>query len=631
CVEVLLKNGANPVSFKTGEGGNLLHFAVESASHLKRVTAEDTDSSLCLRHLVELLNLHLNDKDSHDFTPLMYACESGNDECLLALIEAGATVVTKDNFGTSPLHLAAMAGSTECVQLLLSSSHPVDCVDKCGWPPLLYADFNAQEECVLALMKPKPDQLFVLGNLLKRQRNEEDKKKTFKVVKNVLISLANHDAYYTVFNDFIRVNPELLDEYNHGLLQHTWRAILDFSNKNRWFKRRMNALKDTMCWDSGPSLTVKRGDVLGSTMQRIGQVPGHILRRSMNVTFENEPGICTGPKREFFVCFCKDAVESSRGLFVVTDDCQYSPVPNAYFSAFVPEVSEPKSSSPKESKQEVKQEPTSTDKQIDVISEECTDSELLAGKKEVVVTSIALRSKMKQLRLIGRLVGSAICQDMLLNFHLSKPFVKQVLGIPLSHPDDLASFDHQLHQNMVIWVQDNSVNDLDLPFSFDALNPWTDKPVTVNLSDDENKTVDDTNKHEYIKLVSQYKLETFIEKEVEEFRTGLNEVIPRDLLSFFTADEFSLLLNGVTKIDVEDWKQNTLSSGFAIGSQIITWFWDIVSKLKEEEKALLLKFSTGSPCVPLGGFANLRVRSCLSSSVIADQTCSQSANTLERT
>ena len=29
--------------------------------------------------------------------------------------------------------------------------------------------------------------------------------------------------------------------------------------------------------------------------------------------------------------------------------------------------------------------------------------------------------------------------------------------------------------------------------------------------------------------------------------------------------------------------------------------------LKEEEKALLLKFSTGSPCVPAGGFASLQV------------------------
>ena len=32
-----------------------------------------------------------------------------------------------------------------------------------------------------------------------------------------------------------------------------------------------------------------------------------------------------------------------------------------------------------------------------------------------------------------------------------------------------------------------------------------------------------------------------------------------------------------------------------------------MTPLKEEEKALLMKFSTGSPCVPLGGFAALTV------------------------
>lgn len=37
------------------------------------------------------------------------------------------------------------------------------------------------------------------------------------------------------------------------------------------------------------------------------------------------------------------------------------------------------------------------------------------------------------------------------------------------------------------------------------------------------------------------------------------------------------------------------------------WFWKTVNSLKQEEKALLLKFSTGSPCVPAGGFRQLEV------------------------
>ena len=54
-------------------------------------------------------------------------------------------------------------------------------MDKYGWPPLLYANFKAYESCVLALMKPKPEQVFVLGELLRRARRELEKKRTVKV------------------------------------------------------------------------------------------------------------------------------------------------------------------------------------------------------------------------------------------------------------------------------------------------------------------------------------------------------------------------------------------------------------------------------------------------------------------
>ena len=44
----------------------------------------------------------------------------------------------------------------------------------------------------------------------------------------------------------------------------------------------------------------------------------------------------------------------------------------------------------------------------------------------VSTVNVSLRSKLKQMRFIGRMVGFAICENMLLDLHLSKPFVKQV-------------------------------------------------------------------------------------------------------------------------------------------------------------------------------------------------------------
>lgn len=71
----------------------------------------------------------------------------------------------------------------------------------------------------------------------------------------------------------------------------------------------------------------------------------------------------------------------------------------------------------------------------------------------------------------------------------------QILGISLSHPEDLGSFDHELHKGAVTWVLENSVESLDLPFSIDVINPWNKVLVTIPLDDkDVDKILDDSNK-----------------------------------------------------------------------------------------------------------------------------------------
>lgn len=74
-----------------------------------------------------------------------------------------------------------MSGDIECVQLLFNFGYQVDCVDKCGWLLLFYVNFKVYESCVLAFMKFKLDQVFVLGILLRKVRNELDKKRIVKV------------------------------------------------------------------------------------------------------------------------------------------------------------------------------------------------------------------------------------------------------------------------------------------------------------------------------------------------------------------------------------------------------------------------------------------------------------------
>lgn len=74
----------------------------------------------------------------------------------------------------------------------------------------------------------------------------------------------------------------------------------------------------------------------------------------------------------------------------------------------------------------------------------------------------------------------------------------------------MSSFDYELHRNAVVWLRENSVTDLDLPFSVDVMNPWNSKPVTIGLSDDPEKKLLDDNKVGVVKIILKHDGECFL-------------------------------------------------------------------------------------------------------------------------
>ena len=71
------------------------------------------------------------------------------------------------------------------------------------------------------------------------------------------------------------------------------------------------------------------------------------------------------------------------------------------------------------------------------------------------------------------------------------------------------------------------------------------------------------------------------------------------------------------QIDVADWRAACQYSGtaaasagasgeaFGPASPLAVWFWEVVEALPQAERALLLKFATGSASVPSQGFERL--------------------------
>jgi hypothetical protein len=54
--------------------------------------------------------------------------------------------------------------------------------------------------------------------------------------------------------------------------------------------------------------------------------------------------------------------------------------------------------------------------------------------------------------------------------------------VELNHPDDLSSFDYELHKNLVTFVlESDDVEGLELPCTLEVVNPWDKRLTTLTL------------------------------------------------------------------------------------------------------------------------------------------------------
>ncbi|XP_022236629.1 E3 ubiquitin-protein ligase SMURF2-like, partial [Limulus polyphemus] len=153
---------------------------------------------------------------------------------------------------------------------------------------------------------------------------------------------------------------------------------------------------------------------------------------------------------------------------------------------------------------------------------------------------------------------------------------------------------------------ENDISDvLDTTFSvehdsFGQLQVHELKPNGKNI------TVTDDNKKEYVRLYVNYRFMRGIEQQFLALQKGFNELIPQHLLKSFDEKELELLIGGLGKIDLEDWRLNTRLKHCTPDHNIVKWFWKVVESYSEERRARLLQFVTGSSRVPLQGFKALQ-------------------------
>ncbi|EQC35577.1 hypothetical protein SDRG_06866 [Saprolegnia diclina VS20] len=207
---------------------------------------------------------------------------------------------------------------------------------------------------------------------------------------------------------------------------------------------------------------------------------------------------------------------------------------------------------------------------------------------------------------IGRFIGRALFDGHALPARFNVVLLKHLVGMPFGL-DDLRFVDPSLHASLhwLVTAEDHDVAALALDFS--VLSP--DGRVIDLVPGGRDVLVTNDNKAAFVARYVQYRCATRAPAALAAFLDGVNDIVPQRMLSVFDHEELRLVLCGLDAIDVADWKRHTfIYGGSSSDERTIAWFWDIVAGFSHAQRARLLQFVTGSPCVPFQGFRGLTTR-----------------------
>ncbi|CAN6440352.1 unnamed protein product [Victoria cruziana] len=218
-----------------------------------------------------------------------------------------------------------------------------------------------------------------------------------------------------------------------------------------------------------------------------------------------------------------------------------------------------------------------------------------------------LDKNIHMIEFLGRLVGKALYEGILLDYSFSLVFVQKLLG-RYSFIDELSGLDPELYRNlMYVKHYDGDVRELSLDFT--VTEESLGKRVVTELKPGgANLTVTNENKLQYVHAIADYKLNRQIFPLANAFYRGLVDLISPSWLRLFNASEFNQLLSGGEHdFDVDDLKNNTrYTGGYSDGSRTIKLFWEVVRSFEPKERCMLLKFVTSCSRAPLLGFKHLQ-------------------------
>eukprot|EP00729_Bicosta_minor_P005696 gene5696-6683_t len=200
-------------------------------------------------------------------------------------------------------------------------------------------------------------------------------------------------------------------------------------------------------------------------------------------------------------------------------------------------------------------------------------------------------------RFVGRFVGLALFNRVRIGLRLSRHVIKYMLRLPL-HWNDLAFYSTSTFEKFRRMINDPDEWVLPelLDFTIDLRGLGGLAPVELKPG---GKSIEVTpaNVVEYVELSARALMELSTLRALEELRAGFEEVFDAGTFDLFTAEDFTVLLNGSPTVDVAVLKAHTRVHGGSMRFRGI--FWEVLEiRFSSADRSRLLSFWTGSATVP---------------------------------
>lgn len=274
-------------------------------------------------------------------------------------------------------------------------------------------------------------------------------------------------------------------------------------------------------------LSVRRAHLVQDALNSLAMADDLTLKKPLKVSFDNEEGIDEGGvRKEFFQLIITQLLAPEYALFVHSNDGgrtlwlnkgnEWSPAEEWYTNSIF----------------------------------------ILCNKNNSVSVNNILYCYKREL--LGKLLGLAVYNGVLLDLHLPVVLYKKLLGLPVGF-DDLMSLDPSLHAGLKQLLEYEPAEEVEEIFFRTFEYEWEDLGLVRKVQLIPNGSscpVTHTNRAEYVHLLSKWLLVDSLDLQFKHLLAGFHRVVHASALSLLRADELELLMAGLPHLNFHELQVN---------------------------------------------------------------------------